>query len=90
MINPPLWKATIACIKTEAGDLAAALELEGSAQAVLIAEEPFADGAVVKYQFNGDSYQVLCTRKNPTPPISAGWRRAPSSWRPCPTRTGFA
>jgi ribosomal protein L11 methyltransferase len=48
MINPPLWKATIACIKTEAGDLAAALELEGSAQAVLIAEEPFADGAVVE------------------------------------------
>jgi ribosomal protein L11 methyltransferase len=48
MINPPLWKATIACIKAEAGDLAAALELEGSGQAVLIAEEPFADGAVVE------------------------------------------
>ena len=48
MTNPPLWKAAIACAKTEAADLAAALELEGSAQAVLIAEEPFADGAVVE------------------------------------------
>jgi ribosomal protein L11 methyltransferase len=48
MINPPLWKASIALAKTEAADVAAALELEGSAQAVLIAEEPFADGAVVE------------------------------------------
>jgi ribosomal protein L11 methyltransferase len=48
MSNPPLWKAVIACAKTEAADLAAALELEGSAQAVLIAEEPFAEGAVVE------------------------------------------
>ena len=48
MTNPPLWKASIACIKTEAADLAAALELTGEAQAVLIAEEPFAEGAVVE------------------------------------------
>lgn len=46
--NPPLWKASVALTKTEASDVSAALELEGSAQAVLIAEEPFADGAVVE------------------------------------------
>jgi ribosomal protein L11 methyltransferase len=48
MINPPLWKASVALTKLEAADTAAALELEGSAQAVLIVEEPFADGAVVE------------------------------------------
>jgi ribosomal protein L11 methyltransferase len=48
MINPPLWKASVALTKAEAGDTAAALELDGSAQAVLIVEEPFADGAVVE------------------------------------------
>ncbi len=48
MINPPLWKACIALTKSEAADVSAALELEGSAQAVLIVEEPFADGAVVE------------------------------------------
>jgi ribosomal protein L11 methyltransferase len=48
MTNPPLWKASVALTKAEAPDIAAALELEGSAQAVLIAEEPFADGAVVE------------------------------------------
>ena len=47
-VNPPLWKASVALTKTEASDVSAALELEGSAQAVLIAEEPFADGAVVE------------------------------------------
>jgi len=46
--NPPLWKASVSLSKTEAADVSAALELEGSAQAVLIAEEPFADGAVVE------------------------------------------
>ena len=45
---PPLWKASVALTKPEAADVAAALELDGSAQAVLIAEEPFADGAVVE------------------------------------------
>ena len=48
MTNPPLWKASVALTKAEAPDVAAALELEGSGQAVLIAEEPFADGAVVE------------------------------------------
>jgi ribosomal protein L11 methyltransferase len=48
MINPPLWKASVALTKAEAGDIAAALELDGTAQAVLIVEEPFADGAVVE------------------------------------------
>ena len=37
MTNPPLWKASVALTKAEAPDIAAALELEGSAKAVLIA-----------------------------------------------------
>jgi ribosomal protein L11 methyltransferase len=48
MTNPPLWKASIKLTKAEAADACAALELDGSAQAVLIVEEPFADGAVVE------------------------------------------
>ncbi len=48
MTNPPLWKASIALTKAEASDVAAALELAGDAQAVLIAEEPFEDAAVVE------------------------------------------
>ena len=48
MPSPPLWKASVALSKTQAADTAAALELDGSAQAVLIVEEPFADGAVVE------------------------------------------
>ena len=48
MTNPPLWKASVALTKSEAADVSAALELDGSAQAVLIVEEPFADGAVVE------------------------------------------
>ena len=48
MTNPPLWKASIALTKAEAADAAAALELAGDAQAVLIAEEPFEDAAVVE------------------------------------------
>jgi ribosomal protein L11 methyltransferase len=48
MPSPPLWKASVALTKSEAADVAAVLELDGSAQAVLIAEEPFADGAVVE------------------------------------------
>ena len=47
MTNPPLWKASISLAKAEAADVSAALELDGSAQAVLIVEEPFADGAGV-------------------------------------------
>src|ERR1700743_376177 len=48
MPSPPLWKASVALSKSEAADVCAALELDGSAQAVLIVEEPFADGAVVE------------------------------------------
>ncbi len=48
MINPPLWKASVALTKLEAADMASLLELEGSAQAVLIVEEPFGPGAVVE------------------------------------------
>jgi len=48
MTNPPLWKASVALTKAEAADVSAALELDGSAQAVLIMEEPFADGAMVE------------------------------------------
>lgn len=48
MTNPPLWKASVALEKAAASDIASVLELEGSAQAVLIAEEPFSDHAVVE------------------------------------------
>ena len=48
MTNPPLWKASVALSKAEAADVSAALELDGSAQAVLIVEEPFGSGAVVE------------------------------------------
>ena len=48
MTSPPLWKASVALTKAEAADVSAALELDGSAQAVLIVEEPFAEGAVVE------------------------------------------
>jgi ribosomal protein L11 methyltransferase len=48
MTSPPLWKASISLTKPEAADVSAALELDGSAQAVLIVEEPFADGAMVE------------------------------------------
>ena len=48
MTNPPLWKASVAVTKLEAADVSAALELDGSAQAVLIVEEPFGQGAVVE------------------------------------------
>jgi ribosomal protein L11 methyltransferase len=43
-----LWKASVALTKADAADTAAALELDGSAQAVLIVEVPFAEGAVVE------------------------------------------
>ena len=47
MPAPPLWKASISVAKPDAADLAAAFELTGP-QAVLIAEEPFADEATVE------------------------------------------
>jgi ribosomal protein L11 methyltransferase len=60
--NPPLWKASVALSKTEASDVSAALELEGSAQAVLIAEEPFADGAVVEALYTEEPDAAYLTR----------------------------
>jgi ribosomal protein L11 methyltransferase len=48
MTSPPLWKASVALTKGEAADVSAALELDGSAQAVLIVEEPFTDHAMVE------------------------------------------
>jgi hypothetical protein len=48
MTNPPLWKASVALTKAEAADVCAALELGSEPQAMLIVEEPFADGAVVE------------------------------------------
>jgi ribosomal protein L11 methyltransferase len=62
MNNPPLWKAHIALTKLEAADVAAALELEGSAQAVLIVEEPFADGAVVEALYTEAPEAAYLTR----------------------------
>lgn len=52
--NPPLWKASVSLTKIEAGDIAAALQLDGSAQAVLIAEEPHGDGAVVEALYTAE------------------------------------
>lgn len=62
MINPPLWKASVALTKIEAADVAAALELGADAQAVLIAEEPFADGAVVEALFTEEPDAAYLSR----------------------------
>jgi ribosomal protein L11 methyltransferase len=49
MINPPLWKASVALKKSEAADVSALLELAfPQPQAVLVSEDPFADDAVVE------------------------------------------
>src|SRR3984885_5984765 len=62
MINPPLWKASVAINKAQAADAAAVLELEGSAQAVLIVEEPFADEAVVEALYTEEPDACYLTR----------------------------
>jgi ribosomal protein L11 methyltransferase len=62
MANPPLWKASVALIKAQAADAAAVLELEGSAQAVLIVEEPFADEAVVEALYTEEPDACYLTR----------------------------
>ena len=62
MTNPPLWKAEAALPKTEAADLAALLELASSPQAVLIAEEPFADGAVVEALYTDEPDAAMLSR----------------------------
>jgi len=61
-VNPPLWKASVALTKSEAADVSAALELDGSAQAVLIVEEPFADGAVVEALYTDEPDAGYLTR----------------------------
>lgn len=45
--NPPLWKASVLVAKRDSANVAAAFELTGP-QAVLIAEEPFANDATVE------------------------------------------
>jgi ribosomal protein L11 methyltransferase len=49
LLNPPLWKASVTLLKTEAADAAAVLELAPPApQAVLVDEEPFGKHATVE------------------------------------------
>ncbi|HJS46068.1 MAG TPA: 50S ribosomal protein L11 methyltransferase [Rhizomicrobium sp.] len=62
MTNPPLWKAWVALTKSEAADAAAALELGSAPQAVLIVEEPFADGAVVEALYTDRPDAAYLTR----------------------------
>ncbi len=62
MPSPPLWKASVALSKLQAADVAAALELDGSAQAVLIAEEPFTDNAVVEALYDEAPDAAYLTR----------------------------
>ena len=62
MTNPPLWKASVALTKAEASDTASVLELEGSAQAVLIAEEPFTDNAVVEALYTEEPDAAFLSR----------------------------
>jgi ribosomal protein L11 methyltransferase len=62
MTHPPLWKASVALTKAEAADIASVLELEGSAQAVLIAEEPFAEGAMVEALYTEEPDAGLLAR----------------------------
>jgi ribosomal protein L11 methyltransferase len=47
--QPPLWKASVPCKKTDAPDIVAALELAPpSPQAVLVQEDPFREDGVVE------------------------------------------
>lgn len=62
MPSPPLWKASVALSKLQAADVAAALELDDSAQAVLIAEEPFTDNAVVEALYDEAPDAAYLTR----------------------------
>lgn len=62
MTNPPLWKASIALTKAEAADMAATLELASAPQAVLIAEEPFEDAAVVEALYTEEPDAAFLSR----------------------------
>jgi ribosomal protein L11 methyltransferase len=57
-----LWKAAVTLAKAEAPDMASALELEGSAQAVLIVEEPFGPSATVEALYTDEPDAALLTR----------------------------
>ena len=62
LINPPLWKATVALTKAEAADMASLLELASEPQAVLIVEEPFGPGAVVEALYTEEPDAALLSR----------------------------
>jgi len=57
-----LWKAAVTLPKAEAPDIASALELEGSAQAVLIAEEPFGPSATVEALYTEEPDAAFLSR----------------------------
>ena len=90
--GPPLWKASVALTKIEAPDIAAALELDGSAQAVLIAEDPHGDGAVVEalYTEAPDAAYLsrICAREITVAPLpDQDWIRLSQEGLP-PVRAG--
>lgn len=62
MINPPLWKASVALAKQEAADMASLLELASGPQAVLIAEEPFGPEATVEALYTEEPDAAWLTR----------------------------
>src|SRR6201995_3082257 len=62
MPSPPLWKAAATLPKAEAPDLASVLELEGSAQAVVIVEEPFGPSATVEALYSEEPDAALLSR----------------------------
>jgi ribosomal protein L11 methyltransferase len=60
--SPPLWKASITLVKTEAPDMASLLELASDPQAVLIAEEPFGPGATVEALYTEEPDAAILSR----------------------------
>jgi ribosomal protein L11 methyltransferase len=62
MPAPPLWKASVALMKTEAPDMASAFELGTDPQAVLIVEEPFGPGAVVEALYTEEPDAAFLSR----------------------------
>lgn len=92
MINPPLWKASVALTKAQAADLAAALELGSDPQAVLISEEPFSDYALVEALYSeepDDAYlaRISCHKLEVTPVADQDWVRLSHEGLP-PVRAG--
>jgi ribosomal protein L11 methyltransferase len=62
MINPPLWKASVALAKQDAPDMASLLELASEPQAVLIAEEPFGPSATVEALYTEEPDAAMLSR----------------------------